>query len=230
MTNYEFFTSLLSTIPEDSRNITLYGYLILILISLIGSLLISHLYLKYFDKNSTGSKIHRSFPLMGPAITTIFLTIQFSLPLSLGLLGALSIVRFRTPIKEPEEIGFIMLLIATSIAIATFNVAFCVLLYLLMFIALPLLKYIPGFNDSNSTARVLNVTIQNLNNTSMTIANDISAKLKENGIPNEIKSVHSSDNQAHLTIFLNKSSKQNVSQIDQLVKDFPGIAIDYYQA
>ena len=38
--------------------------------------------------------------------------------MSLGLLGALSIVRFRTPIKEPEEIGFLMVVIATSLAIS----------------------------------------------------------------------------------------------------------------
>jgi hypothetical protein len=36
----------------------------------------------------------------------------------------LSIVRFRTPIKEPEEIGFVMLVIAVSLATATFRLAF----------------------------------------------------------------------------------------------------------
>ncbi len=55
------------------------------------------------------------------SITSIFITLQHSLPLSLGLLGALSIVRFRTPIKEPEEIGFLMLIIATSLICATAN-------------------------------------------------------------------------------------------------------------
>ena len=47
--------------------------------------------------------------------------IQFSLPLSLGLLGALSFVRFRSPIKDPQEIGYILLLIASSICCATLN-------------------------------------------------------------------------------------------------------------
>ena len=56
--------------------------------------------------------------------------------MSLGLLGALSIVRFRTPIKEPEEIGFIMLVIAASIATATFKLAFVGLLFALALVAL----------------------------------------------------------------------------------------------
>ena len=71
--------------------------------------------LNFYGRRATGSEIHRAFPLIAIAVTAIFICIQFSLPLSLGLLGALSIVRFRTPIKEPEEIGFLMVVIATSL-------------------------------------------------------------------------------------------------------------------
>lgn len=93
-------------------------------ISLLCSLFIAFLYVRFYQNRSTGSMVHRAFPLLGVSITAIFITIQFSLPLSLGLLGALSIVRFRTPIKEPEEIGFIMLVIAAALSCATFNIQF----------------------------------------------------------------------------------------------------------
>jgi len=116
-----FFSALWSTTPVDVKNTSLLSFTILLIASILLSLLISNLYRKYFDPNTTGSNIHRSFPLIAPAVTTIFVTVQYSLPLSLGLLGALSIVRFRTPIKEPEEIGFIMLVIASSLSIATFG-------------------------------------------------------------------------------------------------------------
>ena len=88
------------------------AFVALMAASLASSFVISYLYLYFFTNRATGSQIHRAFPLLGISITAIFVCIQFSLPLSLGLLGALSIVRFRTPIKEPEEIGFIMLVIA----------------------------------------------------------------------------------------------------------------------
>ncbi|MDE0839195.1 MAG: DUF4956 domain-containing protein [Kiritimatiellae bacterium] len=55
--------------------------------------------------------------------------VQISLPLSLGLLGTLSIIRFRTPIKEPEETGFLVLVIAAAIICATFNFLFLIILY-----------------------------------------------------------------------------------------------------
>ena len=49
-------------------------------------------------------------------ITTLVITvIKFSLALSLGLVGALSIVRFRAAIKEPEELVYLFLIIATGL-------------------------------------------------------------------------------------------------------------------
>jgi hypothetical protein len=108
-------------------------FLTLMGISLLSSLFILALYLKFYKSRSTGSQVHLAFPLLSLSITGIFISIQFSLPLSLGLLGALSIVRFRTPIKEPEEIGFILLIVASSLCCATFNL---LLLAVLMTIAL----------------------------------------------------------------------------------------------
>ena len=100
------------------------AFALMMVLSLVSSLLIAQLYLVFFANRATGSEVHRAFPLLGISVTAIFIAIQFSLPLSLGLLGALSIVRFRTPIKEPEEIGFIMLVIAASLACATFKLGF----------------------------------------------------------------------------------------------------------
>jgi hypothetical protein len=80
--------------------------------------------------------VHRTFLIGGPAITTLFLGIQTSIPLSLGLLGALSFVRFRTPVKDPAEIGFLLLLIASSIGAATGNYLITMLLFAVVFVAL----------------------------------------------------------------------------------------------
>ncbi|MDH3378407.1 MAG: DUF4956 domain-containing protein [Gammaproteobacteria bacterium] len=117
---------------QQMEDVGIAGFIFVISVSLVGSIFIAYLYRYFYAGRSTGSQIHRAFPLLAISITSIFLTIQFSLPLSLGLLGALSIVRFRTPIKEPEEIGFLMLVIATAISCATFNF---VLLSIVLFVA-----------------------------------------------------------------------------------------------
>src|SRR5262245_59177099 len=118
------------------QQIGLLPFVFLMGVSLLGTFLASWLYLRFYSSRATGSQVYRAFPLLGLSITAIFVCIQFSLPLSLGLLGALSIVRFRTPIKEPEEIGFIMLVIAASIATATFKLAFVGVLFAVAILAL----------------------------------------------------------------------------------------------
>ena len=112
------------------------GYALAMGGSVLAALLAEFMYDLFYEERATGSNLQKSFLLLGPAITFLFLCIQLSLPLSLGLLGALSIVRFRTPVKEPEEIGFLMLLIAGSIGLATFSFLFVAALYALAFVVL----------------------------------------------------------------------------------------------
>lgn len=59
-----------------------------------------------------------NFMFFSVAIYLIITTIKSSLALSLGLVGALSIIRFRTAIKEPEQIIFLLALTAIAISLA----------------------------------------------------------------------------------------------------------------
>ena len=104
--------------------------------SIIASIIVYPLCQMVFGSRHIGAGVHRTFIIGGPAITALFLGIQVSIPLSLGLLGALSFVRFRTPVKDPAEIGFLLLLISTSIGAATNNFLITSLLILFVFIAL----------------------------------------------------------------------------------------------
>ncbi len=126
---------------KSMDEIGLIPFLGVMVVSLFSAFFISLLYVRFYRSRSTGSMIYRAFPLLGMSITAIFITIQFSLPLSLGLLGALSIVRFRTPIKEPEEIGFIMLVVATSLCCATFNLLFLIIIHCCAVVGLLLLRF-----------------------------------------------------------------------------------------
>jgi hypothetical protein len=104
--------------------------------SLVASIVVYFLYQWFYGSRHIGAGVHRFFIIGGPAITALFLGIQVSIPLSLGLLGALSFVRFRTPVKDPAEIGFLLLLIASSIGASTNNFLATGVLILIVFIAL----------------------------------------------------------------------------------------------
>lgn len=120
----DWLDPLLTPGTKGMESIGFLPFLALMGLSALSAFFISILYRVFYRARGTGSEVHRAFPLIGISITAIFISIQFSLPLSLGLLGALSIVRFRTPIKEPEEIGFLMLVVASSLCCATFNLLF----------------------------------------------------------------------------------------------------------
>ena len=230
MSNYEFIKSLFTTIPEDTRNISMYSFALLLIVSIVMALLISHLYCKFFDANSTGSRIHRSFPLLGPAVTTIFITVQFSLPLSLGLLGALSIVRFRTPIKEPEEIGFILLVIACSIAIATSNIAYAAILYFIVFVALHIYMRLPGFNSSNSNAVILNLLILGESDDApMAKVKQVGEFLASKKIKHIVSSVHVDKQKINASIVLKNHKGDDLLFMDELNVANPDVQFDYYR-
>ena len=111
-----------------------------LLAAILAAFAASLLYRFFYERRGTGSQVHRAFPLLAVSITTLFIGVQISIPLSLGLLGSLSIIRFRTPVKEPEEVGFIMLVIAASIAAATFNFVLIVYLYIAALICLLIMR------------------------------------------------------------------------------------------
>lgn len=87
-----------------------------IVFSLLLGTLCMWLYRLYFEAVSDRNEsLARSFVVIAPSVSAIFWAVQYSLPLSLGLLGAMSFVRFRTPIKRSEDIAFILLVIALSL-------------------------------------------------------------------------------------------------------------------
>jgi len=104
--------------------------------SVVFSLVVYFMYQVFYGSRHIGAGVQRMFLLGGPAITVLFLGIQTSIPLSLGLLGALSFVRFRTPVKDPAEIGFILVLIACSIGASSGNFMLVAMLLVAVFIIL----------------------------------------------------------------------------------------------
>jgi hypothetical protein len=65
----------------------------------------------------------RVFPFILMTTLLVITIVKSSLALSLGLVGALSIVRFRTPIKEPEDLAYLFICIAAGVGIGAGAVA-----------------------------------------------------------------------------------------------------------
>jgi len=199
------------------KDINIEKFAVILVISLLVSLFISFLYLTFYRNKSTGSQIHRAFPLLGVSITTIFICIQFSLPLSLGLLGALSIVRFRTPIKEPEEIGFIMLVIAASICCATFNWVFLGVLLFVTFLGLIILKFGPRFLVRKYHDGMLLITLPTKEY--KTINNKISEYLEKHLPKGETESILENEEESIISYSFSNINKTSMPNIQSDLKE-----------
>lgn len=133
--------------------------------SFICALFIRDAYIKYAKSLNNREYFSRNFILLAITTTIVITVVKFSFALSLGLVGALSIVRFRSAIKEPEELAYLFLVITIGICnganqyVASFSLT--IFAYILIFI------YARKFSkENNYISNILEVTIdrKNLNN------------------------------------------------------------------
>ena len=104
---------------NQSIEIDIFSFLISLLLSAILALLVKYVYLKCAMTLSNKSYFSDLFVPLSITTTLVITVIKFSLALSLGLVGALSIVRFRAAIKEPEELIYLFLIIGIGLACGT---------------------------------------------------------------------------------------------------------------
>ena len=84
-------------------------------------------------------------PVLSTVIFLVIIVVKSSLALSLGLVGALSIVRFRTPIKEPEELVYLFLAIAIGLGYGAGQVLITTILSLSILLIIKSINLIKKF-------------------------------------------------------------------------------------
>jgi|PlaIllAssembly_1097288.scaffolds.fasta_scaffold156924_2 uncharacterized membrane protein YhiD involved in acid resistance len=88
----------------------------LVVAALLGVLL-GQVYVRFGQALSNRKVFARNFVVLIVTTTLIISIVRTSVALSLGLVGALSIVRFRAAIKEPEELAFLFLAISVGLGL-----------------------------------------------------------------------------------------------------------------
>ena len=86
-------------------------------IGIVLSLILRWHFQRFGSTLSNRSEFNLVFPFVLLTTVPIITVVKSSLALSLGLVGALSIVRFRTPIKEPEELAYLFIAIAMGLGL-----------------------------------------------------------------------------------------------------------------
>jgi hypothetical protein len=86
-------------------------------LAVITSYVLSRIYIHWGASLSNRRRFAANFMLITVTTTFIILVVRSSVALSLGLVGALSIIRFRTAIKEPEELAYLFFAISLGIGL-----------------------------------------------------------------------------------------------------------------
>jgi uncharacterized membrane protein YhiD involved in acid resistance len=102
-------------LATQSVQVPVWGFVFNLVIAAILSFLLSIIYARFGKSLSNRKMFAGNFMLITMTTMLIISIVKSSLALSLGLVGALSIVRFRAAIKEPEELAYLFLAIALGL-------------------------------------------------------------------------------------------------------------------
>ncbi|MBP7184384.1 MAG: DUF4956 domain-containing protein [Saprospiraceae bacterium] len=113
--------NLLETIQERyisdfQTNISLIDFFINLSVVVLLSYILKLYFVRFASTIAGKERFSNLFTPLALSTMLVIMIVKSSIALSLGLVGALSIVRFRTAIKEPEELTFLFLSIAIGLA------------------------------------------------------------------------------------------------------------------
>jgi hypothetical protein len=132
-----------------------------ILFSLILAIVIAFIISQIYKYTHRGLNYELAFMstlvALAPIIAVVMLFIRGDLVLSLGLIGSISIIRFRTPIKDTRDMVFIFWVIAVGLGCGTYNWNVVIISTIVISLVMFLLHFI-RYGHSKATDYVLVVS------------------------------------------------------------------------
>lgn len=187
-----------------TNSISLSSVIITMCVALLFSFIIYFVYKFTCDNVIYSKKFNVTMALMTMVTAAIIMSMQANVVVSLGMVGALSIVRFRTAIKEPKDLLFLFWAIANGIIIGAGIYSIAFVLAIILTIALLVFERLPG----NKIPYLLVATLDNLDS-----EEKITKVLEENKIKYRVKSKNVSSSSIDVIYELSNN------KIEGLIKD-----------
>ena len=172
--------------------------------------ILSFLYIRYGKSISNRLQLSKVLIIVGITTFIIISIVKSSLALSLGLVGALSIVRFRTAIKEPEELGYFFISISLGLGLGANQ-----LLPTIIGFAVLSLIIVLNFksNLKNSFSQNLLISIKCNNKDKSKLTEQITSIVEGNSNQVDLKRIKYSEDIININFLLNVSSLNNLNSI-----------------
>jgi len=136
--------TLLEFFSSQAPTVDLIPFITGLLLAALLSYLLSRVYVRFGTTLSNREMFSRNFLLIAMTTMLIISIVKSSIQLSLGLVGALSIIRFRAAIKEPEELGYLFIAIAVGLGMGAQQILITVVAFAIMVAIIVLRHYVRG--------------------------------------------------------------------------------------
>ncbi len=145
-------------IATQSLEIPIWNFVINLLIATFLSFIAAKIYIRFGNSLSNRRLFANNFMIITMTTMLIITLVKSSLALSLGLVGALSIVRFRAAIKEPEELIFLFLSIAIGLGLGANQRIITILAFVLISATIVIRKMLSAKNDAQNLFLTVSVS------------------------------------------------------------------------
>ena len=147
----DMFKTFEEFLSQSKSEIPILWFILNLLFTGLLAILLKYVYIKYGNTFSNRKLFGNNFLMIAMTTMLIITIVKSSLALSLGLVGALSIIRFRAAIKEPEELAYLFLSISIGLGFGA-NQGIITILALLMILLIVIISKSTKhdeFNDNN---------------------------------------------------------------------------------
>jgi len=197
----------------------------------LGIGMILALILRWHFKHFGGTLSNRDefsqvFPFLLLTTLLIITVVKSSLALSLGLVGALSIVRFRTPIKEPEELAYLFMAIAMGLGLGANQTKATVLAGLVILGFMAFLKF-TGHTEKNKNL-FLSIDWPKVGEESNSHLDGLTEVLGKHSRRSDLRRFDVRNGSLEATYFVDMESVSHVSQlVTELKARYPDIGVTF---
>lgn len=101
---------------ESNSSVSIYQVVLAMLMALVLGLFLYFMYRRTYSGVVYSKSFNQTLVLLSVIVTMVMTIIGGNLALSLGMVGSLSIIRFRTAIKEPKDMAFLFWAIAIGLS------------------------------------------------------------------------------------------------------------------
>jgi len=198
-----------------------------LIIAAIVSVIIKIHYRRYGSVITNREEFGNVFPFIVLTTVLVISVVKSSLALSLGLVGALSIVRFRTPIKEPEELAYLFISIAAGLGFGANQTLPTLVSILFILICISLIK----FNSKKIIDKSIYLTVEH-NNLSKANSDQITKKINEIIVKQneafDLKRLDISAESFQVTYLVNIKKIETLEEIIRIIRsEYPDIIINF---